>query len=104
MHEDTIATYQDNGRTYEIDHLGISCPKDQWGNFAVYCDDEMIAEFCIPESSLGPEWRPAELPLTPEELVTHAKGAVRGEYASDEDVAAYFDVQAMIGQNLPSQN
>ena len=77
-HEDTIATYQDDGRTYEIDHLGVSHPED-WGNFAVYCDEEMIAEFCIPQSSLNPELRPAELPLTTTELIEHAKGAVAGE-------------------------
>jgi hypothetical protein len=32
MHQDTIATYEDGGRTYEIDHLGISSP-GQWGTF-----------------------------------------------------------------------
>jgi hypothetical protein len=31
MHQDTIATYEDGGRTYEIDHLGISSP-GQWGD------------------------------------------------------------------------
>jgi len=31
MHEDTIATYQDGEKTYEIDHLGISSP-EQWAS------------------------------------------------------------------------
>lgn len=103
MHEDTIAVYEDGGKTYEIDHLGISSP-EQWGNFAVYCDGELVAEFCIPESSLSPEYRPASLPLTTEVLVEHAKGAVAGDFASDEDVAAYLELQGMIGRNLPSAN
>lgn len=44
MHEDTIATYEDGGRTYEIDHLGISRPE----NRAVagrYVSDEEVAEY-----------------------------------------------------------
>jgi hypothetical protein len=102
--EETIAVYDDGGGTYEIDHLGINCPETQWGNFAVYRDGEMVAEFCIPESSLQPEYRPAGLPVTPAELIEMARGAVAGEDASDEDVAAYFEVQAMIGRHLPSQN
>lgn len=28
-HEDTIATYEDGGRTFEIDHLGISRPENR---------------------------------------------------------------------------
>ena len=103
MHEDTIATYQDGGKTYEIDHLGISCP-EQWGEFMVYCDGEMTAGFCIPQSSLKSEYRPAALPVTNDDLIEMAKGAVAGEYASDEDAAQYLEVQGMIGRNLPSPN
>lgn len=103
MHEDTIATYTDDGKTYEIDHLGISC-SGQWGEFMVYCDGEMIAGFCIPQSSLKPEYRPAELPVPAGDLVEMAKGAVAGEYATDEDVAQYLEVQGMIGRHLPSPN
>lgn len=104
MSGETIATYEDGGQVYEIDHLGIGYPDTQWGNFAVYRGNVMIAEFCIPESSLAPEFRPAELPCTREQLVEHAKGAVRSEYASDQDVAAYLEVQGMIGRNLPGPN
>jgi hypothetical protein len=64
----------------------------------------MIAEFCIPESSLSPEYRPASLPDRTEVLVEHAQGAVAGDYASSEDVAAYLELQGMIGRNLPSAN
>jgi hypothetical protein len=102
--EETIVVYDEDGSRYEIDHLGIGYPDTQWGNFAVYRDGEMVAEFCIPESSLKPEYRPAELPVTTAELIEHAKGAVAGEYASDEDVAAYMEVQAMIGRHLPSSS
>lgn len=108
MSEETIAAYDVDGDTYEIDHLGIGYPDTQWGNFAVYRDGEMVAEFCIPESSLKPEYRPrgrdAELPVTTGELIDLAKGAVAGDDAGDEDVAAYMEVQAMIGRHLPSQN
>jgi hypothetical protein len=104
MSEETIVTYEDGGDTYEIDHLGIGYPETQWGNFAVYRRGEMVAEFCIPESSLKPEYRPAELPVTTGELIDLAKGAVAGDYASDEDVAAWMEVQGMIGRHLPSHN
>jgi hypothetical protein len=70
----------------------------------VYCDGEMTPGFCIPESSLKPECRPADLPDTTEELIEMAKGAVAGDYAGDEDVAAYLELQAMIGRNLLSAN
>jgi hypothetical protein len=33
-----------------------------------------------------------------------AKGAVADDYASDEDVAAYLELQGMIGRNIPSAN
>jgi hypothetical protein len=104
VNEETIAVYDDIGGTYEIDHLGINYPETQWGNFAVYHDGEMVAEFCIPESSLKLEYRPAELPVTTGELIDLARGAVAGDYASDEDVAAYLELQGMIGRHLPSPN
>lgn len=87
-HFETIATFEHEGSVYEIDHLGIGYPDTQWGNFAIYCDGEMVAEFCIPESALNPEFRP-ELPTT-DELIDLAKGALAGDYASDEDVAEFF--------------
>jgi hypothetical protein len=102
--EETIAAYDQDGGRYEIDHLGIGYPETQWGTFAVYRAGEMIAEFCIPESSLKPEYQPAELPVTTAELIDLAKGAVAGDDASDKDVAAYMKVQAMIGQHLSSKN
>lgn len=61
MSEETIAVYDEDGSRYEIDHLGIGYPDTQWGNFAVYRDGEMVAEFCIPESGVeqhrNEEWR-----------------------------------------------
>jgi hypothetical protein len=86
---ETILTYEADGLTYEIDHLGIGRPggshdldHGQWGEFAVYCDGEQVAEFAIEESILKPEFRPAELPVTDEELIRLAKEAVETE---DED-------------------
>jgi hypothetical protein len=72
---ETIATYTDGGKVYEIDHLGIGCPP-QWGEFAVYCDGEMVADFAIEESALRPEFRPDELPVSMDELIRLARDAV----------------------------
>lgn len=41
---ETVATYEDDGSTYEIDHLGIGFP-DQWGIYQVYRDGQTVAEF-----------------------------------------------------------
>jgi len=71
---ETIATYEHDGQTYEIDHLGINYDH-QWGNFAVYRDGVMLAEFIIPGHGLNPEYRPTELPAT-SELIQLAKQAV----------------------------
>ena len=55
---ETVAVFEHDGSTYEIDHLGIGSGS-QWGEFAVYCDGEEVAEFAIAESVLRPGWRPA---------------------------------------------
>jgi hypothetical protein len=39
-----VASYEQDGRTYQIDHLGI-CYPSQRGDYAVYCDDMQVAEF-----------------------------------------------------------
>lgn len=39
-----VASYEQDGRTYQIDHLGI-CYPSQRGDYAVYCDGEHLAEF-----------------------------------------------------------
>jgi hypothetical protein len=101
-HFETIATFTgDDGNTYEIDHLGIGYPDTQWGNFAVYRDGEMVEEFCIPEHGLKPEFRPAAvwagLPVTEAELTDLARQAAAGNYASDEEVAAYFETTRAVG-------
>lgn len=87
---ETIATFKQGGKTYEIDHLGIARPSDtcplghgQWGEFAVYCDGKQVAEFAIEESALKPEFRPAELPVTNEELIELAKQALALDEAHD---------------------
>jgi len=42
----TVAAFEHDGGTYEIDHLGLGSGS-QWGEFAVYCDGEEVAEFAI---------------------------------------------------------
>ena len=49
----TVAAFEHGGGTYEIDHLGLGSGS-QWGEFAVYCDGEEVAEFAI----AGPVRRP----------------------------------------------
>lgn len=41
---ETVATFTYNGKTYEIDHLGIGFPS-QYGLFAVYCDGIQLCDF-----------------------------------------------------------
>jgi len=43
---ETVAAFEHDGSTYEIDHLGIGSAS-QWGEFAVYCDGGEVAEFAI---------------------------------------------------------
>lgn len=102
-HTETIITYEDGGQTYEIDHLGIGRPETQRGNFAVYRDGDMVAEFCLPWFGLKREFQPDNLP-SDEELIRHAKGAVAGDYASDDEIAQDKALQAVIGRHLPSKN
>jgi hypothetical protein len=87
---ETVATWNDGSHTYEIDHLGIGNPggtheldHGQWGEFNVWRNGECIAEFAIEESALKPEFRPAELPVTTEELIRLAKQAVAINEAAD---------------------
>jgi hypothetical protein len=87
---ETVAAFEHDGSTYEIEHLGID-PGSRWADFAVYCDDEEVAGFAIAESMLRPESRPAgpqsrpagagagaALPVGPDELVRLARQALSG--------------------------
>jgi hypothetical protein len=76
MPDETIATYALGGKTYEIDHLGVGFPDTQWGEFVVYCNGEQVSAFAIEESMLKPEFRPAELPVSNDELIRMARQAV----------------------------
>ena len=71
-HDETIATFEHAGRTYEIDHLGINM-RSQWGSFALYCNGETIDGFDIPEAAIPREFRPAELPYTNDQLIEMAR-------------------------------
>jgi hypothetical protein len=62
---EVIATFEHDGGTCEIDHLGIRRPL-HWGEFAVYRDDVQVGEFAIPESMFLPEFLPETLPAVDE--------------------------------------
>jgi hypothetical protein len=80
---ETVAAFEHDGSTYEIDHLGISSGS-QWAEFVVYCDGEEVAEFAIAESVLRPGSRPAGLPVCADELVRLARQALSGWTGRDD--------------------
>ena len=49
----TVAAFEHDGGTYEIDHLGLGSGS-QWAEFAVYCDGKEVAEFAIADRCGGP--------------------------------------------------
>ena len=80
---ETVASFEHDGSTYEIDHLGIGFGS-QWGEFEVYCDGEEVAEFTLAESALRPGSRPAGLPVSAGELVRLARQALSGWTGRDD--------------------
>ena len=80
---ETVAAFEHDGCSYEIDHLGIGSGS-QWGEFAVYCDGEEVAEFTL----AGPVRRPgpgrAGLPVSAGELVRLARHALSGQTRWDD--------------------
>ncbi len=73
MKNEVIASYQEAGISYEIDHLGIG-RRSQWGEFAVYSSGVQLAEFSSTAAGVLGEAQPS-LP-TESELVALAKTAV----------------------------
>ncbi|MBB5431383.1 hypothetical protein [Nocardiopsis composta] len=72
---ETVATFGHRGATYEIDHLGITHPDTQWGEYVVYtADGRQVGEFISRGAGLYPQYRPPE-PSVPE-LVELAKAAL----------------------------
>jgi hypothetical protein len=71
----TVAAFEHDGSTYEIDDLGVG-PGSQWGEFAVYCDGEEVAEFTLAEPVLRPGSRPARLSVSADRLVRLARQAL----------------------------
>ena len=84
---ETVASFEHDGSTYEIDHLGIGSGS-QWGEFEVYCDGEEVAEFTLAESALRPGSRPAGLPVSADELVRLARQALSGWTGRDDPPSA----------------
>ena len=86
--DETVASFEHDGSTYEIDHLGIGFGS-QWGEFEVYCDGEEVAEFTLAESALRPGSRPAGLPVSAGELVRLARQALSGWTGRDDPLWRY---------------
>ena len=42
---ETVSTYEHDGETFEVDHLGIGHPDTQMGLYQVYRDGQTVAEF-----------------------------------------------------------
>lgn len=76
---EVVATFERDGKRYEIDDLGILHPK-QWGQYAVYRDGQMVAVFDH-GADLTPEHRPAK--PTTDELIVMANQALAVEEAHD---------------------
>jgi hypothetical protein len=89
---ETVASFEHDGSTYEIDHLGIGS-RSQWGEFEVYCDGEEVAEFTLAESALRLGSCPAGLPVSADELVRLARQALSG-WTGPEAIAATSPPQA----------
>jgi hypothetical protein len=85
---ETVASFEQDGSTYEIDHLGIGSGS-QWGEFEVYCDGEKVAEFTLVESVLRLGSRPAGLPVSADELVRLARQALSG-WTGPEAIARHL--------------
>lgn len=91
---EVVARYEHDGRTYEIDHLGIA-RDNQYGEFAVFCRDVQVADFTTAAAGYLPEHRP-QLPDT-DTLIGLAKQAVADAdtvTTTDEDLAACRCVQS----------
>jgi hypothetical protein len=75
---ETVATFEQDGSIYEVDHLGISDP-GQWGEFDVYRDGKCVAGFTVPLPALRPAGGAEDLPADVEELIRLARQAVNGD-------------------------
>ena len=86
-HGATVAAFEHDGGTYEIDHLAVGSGGG-WGEFAVYCDGEEVAEFAIAGPVRRPGSRPAGLPACADELVRLARQALSGWAGRDDPPCA----------------
>lgn len=84
---ETVAAFEHDGSSYEIDHLGIGSGS-QWGEFAVYCDGEEVAEFTLAGWVQRPGSGPAGLRVSADELVRLARHALSGRTGRDDPSGA----------------
>lgn len=70
-------TYEDDGATYEIDHLGIGHPETQMGIYQVYRDGQSVAEFSAGVALSLCTVQFVDSPADTEQLIVMAKEAVR---------------------------
>lgn len=89
---ETIITFlHEDGRTIEIDHLGICHPENR-GEFAIYEGDKQIGEFMLPWAIEYPDIKKhRELP-DDDELIAQAKLALADDprVLTQGDVAQWF--------------
>jgi hypothetical protein len=97
---ETVASFEHDGSTYEIDHLGIGSGS-QWGEFEVYCDGEEVAEFTLAESALRLGSRPAGLPVSADELVRLARQALSG-WTGPEAIARHLVATGPAARRAPA--
>lgn len=71
---ETVAAFDHDGASYEIDHLGITHP-DQRGEYAIYRDGQQVGEFLAWGTYLRPEAQPTDLP-SEAELIALARQAL----------------------------
>lgn len=71
---ETVATFDHDGASYEIDHLGITHPT-QRGEYAIYRDGQQVGGFLAWGTFLVPQAQPKTLPPT-HELIAMARKAI----------------------------
>lgn len=85
-----VASYELDGRTYQIHHLGFESPCQRAG-YVVYRDGKQVADFLAFYTQLPPEFQPP-LPGAPE-LIEMARRAVADSPIDLESLVALVVAQ-----------